>query len=286
MQDEAPSPADDPHPPFFVDSPGTTPAGSTRNERGTAGGRPHEDPAAYGEAIADVYDDWYATVSDVEGTVAAVARLAAGGPVLELGIGTGRLALPLVAAGAEVHGVDASPAMVDRLRAKPGGAAVPVLVADFAERLPSVPGGFAVAFAAYNTFLNLTSGDAQARCLRLLAAAVRPGGHLVLETVVPADDPAPSGVSVRAVEADRVLLSAFLREGDLVRGSLVSLTPGGVRLHPWSVALTTPAQLDERAAAAGFALAGRYAGWREEPFDEAASRSVTVYRRDGGTVAG
>ena len=69
------------------------------------------EPSAYGEAMADVYDDWYAEVSDVEGTVARIAELAAGGPVLELGIGTGRLALPLAAAGVEVHGIDASPAM-------------------------------------------------------------------------------------------------------------------------------------------------------------------------------
>jgi SAM-dependent methyltransferase len=243
-----------------------------------------EDPAAYGEAIADVYDDWYADVSDVEGTVEAIAALAAGAPVLELGIGTGRIALPLAAAGVDVHGIDASPAMVGRLRAKPGGESIPVTVGDFAERLPEVSGGFAVAFAAYNTFLNLTSADAQERCLALLAGALRPEGHLLLETVVPADDPAPSGVSVRAVEPDHVVLSAFLREGELVRGSLISLTSDGVRLHPWSVALTTPAQLDERAGRAGFDLLARYAGWRNEHFDQSSTRCVTWYRRRSDTV--
>jgi SAM-dependent methyltransferase len=239
--------------------------------------RPPDDPAAYGEAIADV--------SDVEGTVAAVAELAAGGPVLELGIGTGRLAVPLAAAGVEVHGVDASPAMVERLRAKPGGASIPVTVGDFAVVLPRVDGGFAVAFAAYNTFLNLTSAGAQARCLALLADALRPGGHLLLETVVPADDPAGSGVSVRTVEADRVVLSAFVREGALVRGSLVSFGAGGVRLHPWTIALTSPSELDERADRAGFELVARYEGWRQEHYDESSSRCVTYYRRRGGTVA-
>jgi SAM-dependent methyltransferase len=239
---------------------------------------------AYGEAIADVYDDWYADVSDVEGTVAAVAALAAGGPVLELGIGTGRIALPLRAAGVEVHGVDASPAMVAQLRAKPGGDAIPVVIGDFARDQPEVEGGFAVAFAAFNTFLNLTSADDQSRCLRLLADRLRPGGHLVIETIVPADDPALNGVSVRSVEDDRVVLSAFRREGDVVRGSLISLGADGVRLHPWSIALTGPDELDERAIGAGFEVVGRYEGWREEPFDELSARVVTVYRRHGGTV--
>lgn len=247
-------------------------------------GRAHDDPAAYGEAIADVYDEWYADASDIEGTVATLAALAAGSPVLELGIGTGRLALPLAAAGVEVHGIDASPAMVDRLRAKPGSEVIAVTVGDFAEALPRVPGGFAVAYAAYNTFLNLTTADAQARCLRLLFDAVRPGGHLVLETVVPADYPAASGIDVRAVETDRVLLSAFVRDGETVRGSLVSLTAAGVRLHPWSVSLTPLPVLDERAAAAGFDLVDRYAGWRQEHFDHASDRAVTSYRRRSGTV--
>jgi SAM-dependent methyltransferase len=205
--------------------------------------------------------------------------------VLELGIGTGRIALPLLAAGADVHGIDASPAMLERLRAKPGGASIPVTLGDFATVLPRVEGGFAVAFAAYNTFLNLTSAGAQAACLHLLADAVRPGGHLLVETVVPADDPAGSGVSVRTVEADRVVLSAFVREGELVRGSLVSFGAGGVRLHPWTIALTRPDELDERAHRAGFERVGRYEGWRREHYGESSSRCVTYYRRRGGTVA-
>ena len=89
------------------------------------------EPQAYGEAIADVYDDWYGDISDVEGTVATIARLARGGRVLELGIGTGRLAVPLRNAGVDVWGIDASPAMVERVRAKPGGGDIPVVIGDF-----------------------------------------------------------------------------------------------------------------------------------------------------------
>lgn len=243
------------------------------------------DPADYGEAFADVYDEWYGDVSDVQGTVATVVALAGGGPVLELGIGTGRLALPLIAAGLEVHGVDASPAMVERLRAKPGGGDVPVLVADFAERLPSVPGGFSVVLLAFNTFLNLVAAGAQERCLARVHDALRPGGALVIEAFVPTDDPVPSGVDVRAVGTQEVVLSVFRRDGEVVVGSLVTLSPAsGVTLRPWSVLPRSPQELDELARAAGLAFDRRDGGWRGEPFDDATDRHVTVYRRSGGTV--
>jgi SAM-dependent methyltransferase len=242
------------------------------------------DPSAYGEAIADVYDDWYGDVSDVAGTVAAVADLARGGPVLELGVGTGRLALPLAATGIEVHGIDASPAMVERLRAKPGGAELPVVVGDFAGPLPEVPGGFALVLVAFNTFLNLVAPDAQERCLRQVAAVLRPGGALVLEAFVPGDAEVTSGVDVRSVGTDEVVLSVFRHEGPNVIGSLVSLTPeGGVRLRPWSIRPRRPDELDELAAAAGLTLESRHAGWRGEPFTEFADRHVTVYRRGSGS---
>jgi len=243
------------------------------------------DPSAYGEAFADVYDDWYGDVSDIEGTVSTVARLAGDGPVLELGIGTGRLALPMAAAGLEVHGVDASPAMVERLRAKPEGAAIPVLVADFAEQLPAVPGGFSVVLVAFNTFLNLVADGAQARCLTLVHDALRPGGALVLEAFVPAEAPVASGVDVRTVASEEVVLSVFRRQGEVVAGSLVTLSAaGGVSLRPWSVLPRTPQQLDELAGRAGLTVERRHGGWRSEPFDDDADRHVTVYRRSGGTV--
>jgi SAM-dependent methyltransferase len=235
-------------------------------------------PDTYGNAIADVYDDWYPDVSDVEGTVAAVTRLAAGRPVLELGVGTGRLALPLAAAGVEVHGVDASAAMVEKLRAKPGGEQVAVLVADFADTLPE--GRFGVVFAAFNTLLNLTGPGALERCLRLVRDRIEPDGHLVVEAFVPADDAVASGVDVRRVATDEVVLSVFRRtsDTDVVTGSLVSITEAGVRLRPWSIRTIGPDDLDELAAAAGFTVEQRDGGWRGEPFDDTSDRYVVCYR--------
>jgi SAM-dependent methyltransferase len=240
------------------------------------------DPATYGDAIADVYDDWYADISDVAGTVATIAELAAGGPVLELGIGTGRVALPLVEAGVEVHGIDASEAMVERLRAKAGGAAVPVLVGDFSERLPEVDGGFAVVLVAFNTLLNLVAPGAVERCFALVAGALAPGGAFVVEAFVPGDDPATSGVDVRRVDPGEVVLSVFRAgpDGATVVGSLVTLTEsGGVRLRPWAVRPIGPDALDAMAAAAGLAFDRRSGGWRGEPFDDGTDRHVTIYRR-------
>jgi SAM-dependent methyltransferase len=245
------------------------------------------DPAAYGDAFADVYDEWYAGVSDVEGTVAAVRRLAAGGPVLEVGIGTGRLAVPLRDAGVEVHGVDSSHAMVERLRAKPGGAGIPVLVADAGAQLPEVDGGFAVVLVAFNTFFNLTADGAQEGCLKLIASRLQRGGKVVIEAFVPADNLATSGVDVTDVHADEVRLSVFRHDvpTGVVLGSMVSLSAtGGVRLRPWAVRPRTPEQLDALAAAAGFEVESRRGGWRGEAFDDRSDRHVTVYRFAGSTV--
>jgi hypothetical protein len=137
---------------------------------------------------------------------------------------------------------------------------------------------------AFNTFLNLVGPGAQERCLELARHALRPGGVLVVEAFVPADDPVASGVDVRAVGTEEVVLSVFRTEGRVVEGSLVSLSPaGGVRLRPWSVLPRTPEELDAMAAAAGLALERRHAGWRGEPFGEHADRHVTVYRRGGGS---
>jgi hypothetical protein len=113
---------------------------------------------------------------------------------------------------------------------------------------------------------------------------LRPGGAFVVEAYVPTSDPPPSGIDVRQVGPDRVVLSVFRLEGESVTGSLVSLSNGDVRLCPWSLRPTSPSELDEMAAGAGFAVESRHEGWRHEPFTSDSSRHVTVLRRAGGTV--
>ena len=146
-------------------------------------------PSTYGDRFADVYDDWYHDVSDVAATVARVAALAGEppGPVLELGAGSGRLAIPRAARGLEVWALDASTAMLDRLAGKPGGDRVRVVLGDMAvlDVGAGPPGGFAVVLCAFNTLFNLTDGEAQRRCLARVAEVLAPRGRLVVEAFVP-----------------------------------------------------------------------------------------------------
>lgn len=245
-------------------------------------------PESYGEAFADVYDEWYADVSDTEGTVAHLASLAAGRAVLELGVGTGRLALPLVSAGVAVSGIDASPAMVARLAAKPGGGAIRVAVGDMADveaLAPPAGTSFGVVFAAFNTLFNLTDVTAQQRCLRGVAARLAPEGRLVVEANVFDPDPDPrEAVTVRSMEPGRIVLSVSRADpvAQTVAGQFVELTDGEpVRLRPWSLRYASPEQLDGLAAGAGLVLDDRRGGWRGEPFTEASPLHVSTYRLAG-----
>ncbi len=241
------------------------------------------DASTYGEGFADVYDEWYGEISDAAATVEVLADLAAGGPVLELGVGTGRLAIPLAARGLEVHGVDASPAMLERLAAKPGGGAVHVVVADFTEVGVEVAGGFAVAFVAFNTLFNLPSADAQAHCFAAVADRLRPGGAFVVEAFIPDPDAAPSGggLTTSSVGADRVVLQATMADpiAQTISGSTITISAGGVRMRPWHIRWATPDQLDEMAVGAGLVRRHRWASWDRSAHVSDDTRHVTVYER-------
>jgi SAM-dependent methyltransferase len=236
--------------------------------------------ATYGDGMAEVYDDWYARSLDVDAAVDRIQALAGDGRVLELAIGTGRLALPLAARGVVIEGIDASAAMIARLRDKPGGAEIPVTVGDMADDLP--PGPFRVVFVAYNSFFGLLSSDAQQRCFRAVAERLEPEGSFVLEAFVP-QPPAPgSRVEVRHLTADRLVLMVSVDQPDDQRseGHFVELTDGApVRLRPWAVRWAFPDELDAMAARAGLEAAERWSGWAGEPFDGDSATHVSRYRR-------
>jgi SAM-dependent methyltransferase len=237
-------------------------------------------PWTYGESFADVYDDWYADVSDIRATVDCIAQLAGTHPVLELGVGTGRLARPLAATGIDVWGVDASRAMLDRL----DGAPVRALVADMAH-LPFGPRPrFGVAFAAYNTFLNLTTEADQAACLHGVAAMIRPGGVVAIEAFVPADDvpDGPGPVSTQTVALDRVVLAVADHDAaaQTVTGQHIELRDGEPpRLRPWRLRYLHPDQLDALAEGAGLHREYRWSDWSGTPFRPDSQAHVTIYRR-------
>lgn len=236
-------------------------------------------PADYGDAMADVYDDWYA-FADTDATVTRLAGLAGGGPVLELGVGTGRLALPLAALGLEVHGLDGSARMLERLRAKPGSERLHLHEGDMAGPLPLGP--FRLVVVAVNTLFNLPSAADQQRAFTAVAGVLAPGGVFVVEAFVPADGGPRSSVTVRSVGPDHVVLFASTSDpvAQTATGHFVELRDGEpVRLRPSFVRYAGPGELDAMAAAAGLVLAERHAGWSGQAFDADSAEHVSVYRR-------
>jgi SAM-dependent methyltransferase len=243
---------------------------------------------SYGDGFADVYDDWYAGITDTDTSVAALAGLAGRGRVLELGVGTGRLAIPLAATGSEVHGVDSSEAMLHRLAAKPGGHAVHAVRGDMVDDLPVGP--FSLVLVAYNTFFSLLTEERQQACFHAVAARLGEGGVFALEAFVPdTQSTAASSLTVRSVQVDRVVLSVSTADvdGQRAEGQYVEITEGGgVRLRPWSIRWATVSQLDTMAAAAGLVLRDRWESFAGEPFDHDSARHVSVYTPRSGVKSG
>jgi SAM-dependent methyltransferase len=242
---------------------------------------------SYGAAFADVYDQWYTGLSDADVTADVVAELAAevaGGRqprVLELAVGTGRLAVPIAARGVDVVGVDTSPEMLAQLRAR--GAGVTEVLGDMVDDLPDGP--FDVALLAYNSLFNLESARRQADCFAAVAARLVAGGRFVLEAFVPEDPPrVGTVVSVRSMTAEEVVLSISEHdpENQRAHGQFVSLVDGErVRLRPWAVRYAGPDELDAMAAAAGLVVAARWEDFTRRPFEADSARHVTVYARPG-----
>ena len=242
------------------------------------------DERSYGEGMADVYDDWYGGLTPVADTVERM--LAVAGPnarVLELGVGTGRLAIPMASAGLRVVGVDSSEAMLANLAERDPDATVEVVLGDMVDDLPDGP--FDAALVAYNTIFNLLAESEQRRCFAAVADRLAPGGSFVVEAFVPDVDrhaATPSSVSVRSMAVDRVVLSVTVNDPDQQRaeGQFVELTEtGGVRLRPWAVRWCTPEQLDAMAASAGLEFVDRYADMSGNAFDTDSTSHVSIYRR-------
>lgn len=241
-------------------------------------------PETYGSSFADVYDVWYPAPSDTDATVRRLDQLAGDGAILELGAGTGRLTIPLASSTRTVVGLDASPDMLDRLRAKNGGERVQTVVADMAEIPVAHPGGFGLVFVVVNTFFNLATDTAQQACLARVNTVLAPEGRLVIEAFVPPDpDDIPvSSVAPSTLDLDRVVLTATRHDsaGQQIFGQHIELTEaGGVQLRPWMIRYASPAQLDQMAVASGLVLESRHAGWSDEPFTPDSGHHVSVYRK-------
>jgi SAM-dependent methyltransferase len=233
-------------------------------------------------AIAETYDRDSPSMFDpavLAATVDFLADLAGDGAALELGIGTGRLALPLSARGVPVQGIDLSPDMVAQLQAKPGAAAIGVTVGDFATAV--VPGQFRLAYLVYNTIQNLTSQDDQVACFTNVARHLEAGGCFVIEVEVPPLRRLPPGQSALPflVTPERVGFDTF----DVARQRGVShhywVEPGRAGTFTVPYRYVWPAELDLMARIAGLRLRERWNGWRREPFTSESASHVSVWEK-------
>lgn len=243
----------------------------------------------YGQSFADVYDKWYANVSDAAATARYINAIATGTTspnVLELGIGSGRVALPIAAKGLPVTGVDSSQAMLDLLVSKPGASAVTTLLGDMAVVDELVNERFGVVVVTFNTFFNLASLARQKRCLRAVAKVLTSDGSFVLEAFVPENlnntanaTGVRRGLSPIRVTRDALVLSATEHDvaSQTVVGQHVEITEGSVRLRPWEIRYATPSQLDAMAEEAGLVLAERHSGWAGEPFTATSDVHISRY---------
>ena len=239
------------------------------------------DPSEYGRHIASVYDDLHADLSP-EAAVAVITGYAAGGAVLEFGIGTGRIALPLAAAGLPVDGIDGSPEMVERLRRRAGGGSLRVEIGDFSTT--TMDRRYAVVVLAYDTINALPSQEAQVQTFRNAATHLDPSGVFLVENWVPDVAGFHRGRAVRAHElADsRVLIEvAELHPAEQwITATRLAFTADGVRLLPVRHRYVWPAELDLMARLAGLHLEERWQDWERRPFTDDSATYVAVYRKD------
>lgn len=233
----------------------------------------------YGDKGADLYDEWYDGVLETDACVDRLAELAGPGPVLELGVGTGRLALPLADRRLEVHGVDASARMLARLAAKPGGDRVRTILHDIVD--VSTGTTYPLVVCAADTLFMLTEQDLQVRCLANVAMHLASGGVFVSETFVFNRTRYADGqdVTVRRVTAESLVLGAARHDParQLITGHHILLREDGIRMVPAVLRYIWPAELDLMARLAGLRLRERWGGWNREPFTAASGRAVSVY---------
>jgi SAM-dependent methyltransferase len=242
----------------------------------------HDDDGYFGERVAARYDESVAELlgpASVDPVVDLLVEIAGSGRALELGIGTGRIALPLAQRGIPVHGIELSQAMVARLRAKPGGEDLGVTIGDFATA--TVAGTFSVAYLVFNTILNLTTQAGQVACFRNVAAHLEPGGCFVIEVEVPGLQRLPPGETIHAFHVGETRWG--FDEYDVASQGLTShhfeIVDGRVERLSVPFRYAWPSELDLMAQLAGLKLRERWSGWQREPFTSDSRKHVSVWEK-------
>ena len=240
------------------------------------------DDGYFDERVAARYDESSAEMFDpeiVDPAVDFLAELAGSGRALELGIGTGRIALPLAQRGVPVHGIELSNAMAAKLRAKPGGERIDVTIGDFANT--AADGTFSVAYLVFNTIQNLTTQVAQVACFRNVAAHLEPGGCFVIEVGVPGLQEVPPGETFRVFHVSENRWG--FDEYDVANQGLIShhfeIVDGRAERLSIPFRYAWPSELDLMAQLAGMTLRERWSGWKREPFTSDSDKHVSVWEK-------
>jgi hypothetical protein len=248
------------------------------------GGRAVEDRLVFenyfGEDVAARYDETIGEWGDprvVESTVEFLVELSGGGAALELGIGTGRIALPLTARGVRVAGIDLSEAMVARLRAKPGGDDITVVIGDFATA--KAEGAFSLAYVVFNTIMNLPTQEAQVACVENVARHLQSGGCFVAEIMLPELQRLPPGE--RFIPFDVSPEHLGFDEYDIVQQRLTShhYYPSEGAYSTFPGRYVWPAELDLMARLAGMRLRERWSDWTRSPFTAESTKHISVWEK-------
>ena len=230
--------------------------------------------ARYDESSADMFEP-----AVVDPIVDFLVELAGEGRALELGIGTGRIALPLARRGVPVHGIELSKAMASKLRAKPGGDDIGVTIGDFATM--TVDGTFSLAYLVFNTISNLTTQAAQVACFRNVATHLEPGGCFVIEVGIPELQRVPPGETFHVFHLSETRWG--IDEYDVANQGLIShhfeIVDGRLERNSVPFRYTWPAELDLMAQLAGMRLRERWSGWRREPFTSESRKHVSVWEK-------
>ena len=231
----------------------------------------------YGERIAEVYDQYYPEYDPA--AIQVLAELAKGGKALELGIGTGRISLPLMQMGISVQGIDISQSMVAKLRAKPGGESIKVTMGDFSD--VNVDGKFNLIYVVFNTFFSLLTQEEQVRCFQNVTSHLEPGGVFVIEAFVPdltrfTGSQAIRGTHLSENEA-RLDITMVEYDKQVLTSQHVIFTGEGIRFYPVKIRYVWPAEMDLMARLSNLQLKMRWNDWKRNPFTSGSRMHVSVY---------
>jgi len=238
------------------------------------------DPSTFGKLYAEEYEELHDPGTTDE-TVELLAGLTQGGRVLELAIGTGRIALPLARRGLDIAGIEGSPRMVDKLRLKSGGESIPVSIGDYAD--VDIEGPFELIYLVFNTLFNLQSQEDQVRCFANVAQHLSKGGLFLVETFVPdvAQFDGSQSLRTKQVGFDSALFEAALHDPvrQVIEYQRVRVSNAGIQMNPLVMRYAWPAEIDLMARLAGLRLENRWGDWNRSPFTAESKMHVSVYQK-------